>query len=317
MKAMITGSGGFIGTHLRAELEANGYDIICCDIAAGRGIVLMDIMDPVMVCSVMEKYRPDVLINLAGQANVGLSWKKPQLTVELNTVGMINILEAVRMVDPKIRVIAVGSSDEYGHLEEKGANVTEETEAHPASPYAVSKMAQESFAQMYVHAYGMNVCMVRLFNLGGAGQGRGFMISDFSAGIAEIEAGRQDCLSVGNLESARDFTHVKDACRAFRMIAEQGHAGEVYNICSGRSYKAGEVLDRLLGMSETAIKVRRDPSRMRPSDTPVICGNHGKLTDHTGWMPQLGLDEILRDALNYWREHYKHMESVDIESDET
>lgn len=301
MKALITGSKGFIGSHLSAELEANGYEIIKCDLAQGNGIVAMNIMDQAMIQSVLEKYQPDVLINMAGQANVGLSWKKPQLTVELNTIGLINILEAARTVDPKMRVIAVGSSDEYGNLREVGANVTEDIPVKPITPYAISKQAQELFAQLYVNSYGMDICMVRLFNLGGAGQMKGYMIADFASGVADVEAGKSTQMSVGNLTSARDFTHVKDACRAVRLIAEKGHKGEVYNICSGVTHTAQEVLDKLIGMAKVDVKVVQDPARMRPSDTPVVCGNHDKLTEHTGWKPEMGLDKILQDALNYWR----------------
>lgn len=301
MKALITGSSGFIGSHLTAELEANGYEVVRCDLKETKDTVAMDIMNPEMIQSVLEKHQPDVIINMAGQANVGLSWKKPQLTVQLNTVGLINILETVRAVNPKIRVIAVGSSDEYGNLKEIGANVTEDIPVKPITPYAISKQAQELFAQLYVRSYGMDICMIRLFNLGGPGQAKGYMISDFASGIAEVEAGKKEFMSVGNLESARDFTHVKDACRAVRLIVEKGHTGEVYNISSGTTHKAQEVLDKLVGMANKSIEVKQDPARMRPSDTPVVCGNHDKLTAHTGWQPELGLDQILADALNYWR----------------
>lgn len=302
MKALITGSSGFIGSHLTDELEENGYEVVRCDLKKTENTVAMDIMNLEMIQGVLEKYQPDVLINMAGQANVGLSWKKPQLTVQLNTVGLINILEAVRASNPNIRVIAVGSSDEYGSLEERGANVTEEIPVKPITPYAISKQAQELFAQLYVRSYGMDICMIRLFNLGGAGQAKGYIISDFSSGIAEIEAGKKEFMSVGNLESARDFTHVKDACRAVRLVAEKGHTGEVYNISSGVTHKAQEVLDKLVSMAKVPIDVRQDPARMRPSDTPVVCGNHDKLTSHTGWQPELGLDQILADALDYWRD---------------
>lgn len=301
MKALITGSSGFIGSHLTAELEANGYEVVKCDLNGSDDTVAMDIMNPEMIQSVLEKHQPDVIINMAGQANVGLSWKKPQLTVQLNTIGLINILEAVRAVNPAIRVIAVGSSDEYGNLKEIGANVTEDIPVKPITPYAISKQAQELFAQLYVNSYGMDICAIRLFNLGGAGQMKGYMIADFASGIADVEAGRSDHMSVGNLSSARDFTHVKDACRAVRLIAEKGHKGEVYNICSGVTHTAQEVLDKLVVMAKVDIKVVQDPSRMRPSDTPVVCGNHDKLTAHTGWEPKLELEEILKDALDYWR----------------
>lgn len=301
MKALITGSKGFIGTHLSAELEANGYEVIRCDLAEGNGIVAMDIMNQQMVQNVLDSHMPDVIINMAGQANVGLSWRKPQLTIQLNTIGLVNILEAVKTINPKIRVLAVGSSDEYGNLKENGINVTENTPVKPITPYAISKQAQELFAQMYVRSYGMDICMIRLFNLGGAGQAKGYMISDFSSAIAEVETGKKTVMSVGNLESARDFTHVKDACRALRLIAEQGHTGEIYNICSGTTHTAQEILDKLIRMATVNVEVVQDLSRMRPSDTPVICGNHDKLTAHTGWEPIISLDQLLKDALDYWR----------------
>lgn len=301
MKALITGSAGFYGTHLCAELKANGYEVVKCDLRASEDTIPIDIMNQAMIQHILEEYKPDVIINMAGQANVGLSWKKPQFTLELNTVGLINILEAIRTVGQKIKVITIGSSDEYGNLKERGINVTEDTPVSPITPYAISKQAQEMFAQLYVKNYGMDICMIRQFNLGGAGQAKGFMISDFASGIAEIEAGYKDYLSVGNLESARDFIHVKDACRAIRLIIEKGRTGEIYNISSGTTYKAQEILNKLISMAQKTIEVRQDPSRMRPSDTPVVCGNHDKLTAHTGWIPQISIDQILIDALNYWR----------------
>ncbi len=302
MRVLITGSSGFIGGHLVREFENNGYDVIKCDIkATDDSVAIMDIMDYSDVLDKIRTFQPDAIVNMAGQANVGLSWTKPQLTFQLNTVGFINIAEAAYQINPNIKIVAMGSSDEYGNLKEKGVDVSEDVPINPMNPYAISKQSQELMAQLYVNNRGMNICMIRQFNLGGAGQSKGFMISDFASGIVEIETGKKEYLSVGNLESARDFTHVKDACRAIRLIVEKGHAGEVYNICSGKTYKAQEILDRLINMSEKYIEVRRDSTRMRPSDTPVVCGNHDKLTSHTGWLPELSIDKILVDALEYWR----------------
>ena len=301
MKALITGSAGFVGTCLKKEFENKGYEVVGCDLKETDNCIAMDIMNPEMILNVLKKYKPDVIINMAGQANVGLSWKRPQLTVQLNTIGLINILETAKTVNSQMRIVAVGSSDEYGSLEERGVNVTEDIPIKPITPYAISKQAQELFAQLYVRSYGMDICMIRLFNLGGPGQAKGYLISDLASGIAEVEAGKKEFLSVGNLESARDFTHVRDACKAVRLIAEKGHVGEVYNISSGETHTVKEVLDKLIGMARVPIEVRLDPTRMRPSDTPVVCGNHDKLTAHTGWLPEKCLDEILSDSLNYWR----------------
>ena len=302
MKALITGSSGFYGTHLKSELRENGYSVICCDLEAKNGTEAVDILNAKMVFDIISRHNPDILINMAGQANVGFSWSNPRFTFELNTIGVINILEAIKRVNPKMRVITIGSSDEYGILMDKGLGVSEETEVKPTTPYAISKLAQEQFSMLYNNSFGMNICMVRQFNMGGPGQSRGFIISDFASEIAEIECGRRSYLSVGNMDSARDFTHVKDACRAIRLIAEKGKAGEIYNICSGIAHRAKEVLDGLIEMSTVPISVRFDPARMRPSDTPVIYGNHAKLTSHTGWKPQRSFESILQDSLQYWRE---------------
>ena len=301
MRALVTGCSGFIGSHLITELETNGYEVIKADLKESPRVIHIDIMDQKSVEKVLDKFTPDVLINMAGQANVGLSWKKPQFTMELNTIGMINILEAVKTVKPSTKVIAIGSSDEYGDLRELGEDVSENIPVNPMTPYAISKYTQELFVKLYCRNFDLDVCLIRMFNLGGAGQANGFMISDFASGIAEIEAGMKSNLSVGNLESSRDYTHVKDACRAIRLLAEKGHSGELYNICSAKTYKAKDVLDKMISMSKKDIDVVVDPAKMRPSDTPVVCGNHDKLTEHTGWLPEIDIDTIIADALDYWR----------------
>ncbi len=301
MKALITGSEGFVGKYLRAELEENGYDVVGADVVSGAEEVV-DLLDAEAVRSLIDRTRPDVIFHLAGQADVGRSWKAPQLTFRLNVTAAVNVMEAVRAVSgAKTRLVIVGSSDQYGRLGAAGENVNEETEMKPATPYAVSKRAQEEMARLYVSAYGMEICMTRSFNHGGAGQRKGFMIPDFASGIVAVERGKQDTLSVGNLASRRDFTHVKDIVRAYRLIAEKGQSGEAYNVGSGNTYSAQEVLDRLRALASREIPVRQDPARMRPSDTPVIRCDHTKLTRDTGWEPELTLDDILKDTLEYYR----------------
>ena len=140
MRALITGSEGFIGRHLVTELIQNGYEVVRSDLRSTEGVVSLDILDLEQTKQVLEDYTPDLLINMAGQADVRLSWKKPQKTVELNTIGMIILLEAVKITNPQMRVIAVGSSDEYGSLKEKGINVTEDIPVNPITPYAISKV---------------------------------------------------------------------------------------------------------------------------------------------------------------------------------
>lgn len=301
MRALITGSEGFVGKYLRAELEAHGYDVTGLDLAAEEKTVAVNLLEAEKVDALLAELRPEVIFHLAGQANVGLSWKKPTMTMEINLIAAVNLMEAVRKHCPACAIVLVGSSDEYGNLKEKGQLVSEETPLQPVTPYAISKIAQEQMGQAYARAYGMRICMTRSFNHGGAGQKPGFMIPDFAHGIVKVERGEADAVNVGNLTSRRDFTHVKDIVRAYRLIAEKGKAGEIYNVGSGKTYSAQDVLDRLIGMAKCPVTVRQDPARMRPSDTPVVCCDNSKIRNDTGWEPEIGLDEILKDTIEYYR----------------
>ena len=261
-----------------------------------------DLLDSQETLNSVQYVNPDIVIHLAGQASVPISWKKPKETFEINVLAAVNLLEAVRTVNPSTRIVLVGSSDEYGQLGDKGVNVHEDILLNPQTPYAVSKMAQEQMAGIYVRAYGMNICMTRSFNHCGAGQREGFLFPDFASGIAKVENGIEKYMKVGNLSSRRDFTHVKDVVRAYRLLAEKGLPGEIYNVGSGITYSAQEILDKMLSKAHCAIVTKQDPERMRPSETPVICCNRSKLTRDTGWQPQIEIDEIINDVLFEWRE---------------
>ena len=301
MRALITGSQGFVGRYLRQELEVNGYEVVGLDLREAPDTIQVDLLDPEQLKAVVSQTRPDAVFHLAGQADVARSWNIPQKTMEINVIGAVNLMEAVRSLDPAIRVVMVGSSDQYGNLGEAGQCVRETLDTRPQTPYAVSKKAQEEMARVYARAYGMHICMTRSFNHGGAGQRLGFLIPDFAAGIVQVERGEADSLKVGNLSARRDFTHVKDVARAYLLIAEKGRPGEVYNVGSGVTYSAQEILDKLCAMARCPILVEQDPAKMRPSDTPVICCDHSKLTRDTGWEPQIPLETILRDTIQEWR----------------
>lgn len=301
MRAIITGSQGFVGGYLQRELETNGYEVIGLDLVAGDKTVQADLLDGDNLKALLSELTPDAVFHLAGQPDVGLSWKSPKKTMELNVIAAINLMEAVRQEAPAARMVLVGSSDQYGSLGTAGESVSEALETRPQSPYAVSKKAQEEMARVYAKAYGLHVCMTRSFNHAGAGQRLGFMIPDFAYGVVKVEKGLAKSVKVGNLTSKRDFTHVKDIARAYRLISERGQSGEVYNVGSGIVYSGQEILDKLIALAHCLIPVEQDPTRMRPSDTPVIRCDNSKLTAHTGWVPETPLEVILRDALEDWR----------------
>ncbi len=301
MRALITGSGGFVGGYLRRELEENGYEVEGLDLRPGAGSVQADLLDEAQVRAALRRSMPDVLFHLAGQADVAKSWKMPRRTVELNVVAAVNLLEAARRIHPSMRMVLVGSSDEYGPLGEDGALVRETMETRPQTPYAVSKKAQEELAEVYCRAYGMQICMTRSFNHGGAGQREGFLLADLACGIVRVEKGQAQALHVGNLDARRDFTHVRDVVRAYRLLAERGERGEIYNVGSGRAYCVRDILAQMLALAKCPIPVEQDAEKLRPSDTPVLCCDHSKLTARTGWEPAIPLEEMLRETLEDWR----------------
>lgn len=300
-RALITGSQGFVGNYLRQELEKNSYLVSGLDLTPGHCVFVADLMDSAQVEQIIAKLVPDVIFHLAGQSNVAKSWAIPQKTLEINAIAAINLMEAVRKNIPACRLVMTGSSDQYGNLGEAGRLISEKVKPKPQTPYAVSKQTQEEMARVYAQTYDMHICMTRSFNHAGAGQSKGFLIPDFASGIVAVERGEVSCLRVGNLTARRDFTHVKDVVRAYRMIAELGQPGNIYNVGSGITYSAQEILDRLCSMAKCEIPVVQDPEKMRPSDTPVICCDHEKLTSHTGWQPELSIDQMLEDALADWR----------------
>ena len=301
MKALITGSRGFVGGYLRQELENHGYDVVGLDLNADKQTIKANLLNAEETSTAVKAIMPEAVFHLAGQADVGKSWSIPQKTFEINVIGAVNLMEAVRTTCPTARVLLVGSSDQYGNLGDQGVSVSETLEMKPQTPYAVSKKAQEEIAGVYVRTYGMNICMTRSFNHGGAGQQTGFLIPDIASGIVKVERGLAEKLLIGNLSAHRDFTHVRDVVRAYRLITERGLPGEVYNVGSGITHSVKDILDKLLAMSTCPIPVEQDPTKMRPSDTPIICCDNHKLCAHTGWVQEQIFESILEDTLNFFR----------------
>jgi len=180
--------------------------------------------------------------------------------------------------------------------------LTENHPIAPASPYALSKLAQEMLA---VRTNGvMAVTIARPFNHFGPRQNPFFAASGWARRIADIEAGRwAPEITVGNLEPRRDLTDVRDTVRAYQLILERGQPGRPYNVCTGVAITIRELLDRLLARARVPIDVKIDPARYRPNDTPVLLGDPSRLRDELGWTPAIPLERTLDDLLEYWRGH--------------
>ena len=319
MRVLITGITGFVGSHMAEYALAQGAEVCgACrwrsnteNIATLRSklrIIEADLRDQSSVQEMLATTRPDLIFHLAGQSQVMTSWHAPAETLQTNVIGQVHLLEAIRQRGGKFpRVLVVGSSEEYGLVEERDLPVTEDHQLQPLSPYAVSKVSQDLLAYQYFRSYGIPCIRARAFNHDGPRRGEVFVTSAFARQIAEIEQGlREPVILVGNLNARRDYTDVRDIVRGYWLLLEKGVPGEVYNLCSGRSHAIREILDFFLTQSKIKeIEVREDPTRLRPSDLPNLFGSAERIRAATGWVPTMPFEQTLLDVLNYWREKVK------------
>lgn len=289
-KMLIFGIGGFVGAYLTEELLQHGYSVFGsdmvpeCRLPQGVGYQCVNLLDPDGVRKLIDEVQPDGIVNLAAISSVGQSWGIPQTTISVNVVGGLNILEAVRAAGNATKVMFVGSSEEY---ETSDRPIDETVELNSNNPYGISKIAQEQFAKLYHDHYGMQVYCVRPFNHTGVGQRNSFVIPSFCEQAAAIErSGAPGRIMVGNLAAKRDFSHVKDIVRAYRMIMESEDCTKIYNVGAGKAYGLDEILNYIVSLCPQRIEVVVDPERFRPVDTPVICCDNHKIREELGWEPE-------------------------------
>jgi GDP-4-dehydro-6-deoxy-D-mannose reductase len=269
-------------------------------------VIDCELQDATAVRGVIRAVRPDRIFHLAAQSFVPASWTAPSATLTNNIVPQVNLFEAIReaQLDPEIHI--AGSSEEYGLVHPDEAPITESNPLRPLSPYAVSKVAQETLAIQYFRSYKLKCVVTRGFNHTGPRRGQVFVTSSFAKQIAEIEAGfRKPVLDVGDLDSRRDWTDTRDTVRAYWLAAERGTPGEVYNVGQGTCIRVGEMLDILLSHSHVDIAIEQDLSRMRPSDVKLLWANCEKFKKATGWEPKIPFDQTMADLLGYWRERVR------------
>jgi GDP-4-dehydro-6-deoxy-D-mannose reductase len=315
MRILVTGITGFAGRYLaehlverlpdaaiwglvrwNSEIEALG------PVAPLIRFVEGDLADAPSLMRALRTAQPDVLFHLAAASTVSSSWITPAEVLQVNAVGQVHLLEALRSLEMAPRLVVACSGEEYGAVPSEQLPATEATPLAPVSPYGVSKAAQDLLAGQYAAAYAMPIVRLRFFNHTGPRRPPRFVASSFARQIAEIEAGqRPPRLKVGDLDVVRDFTDVRDVVRAYWLAASQGKPGAVYNVCSGRPVTIRQLLDRLLAMSDEAVEVRVDPGRLRTADIPELWGSHRCFTEATGWEPVIPLEQTLHDLLEWWR----------------
>ncbi|PYQ16260.1 MAG: GDP-mannose 4,6-dehydratase [Acidobacteria bacterium] len=311
MRVLITGVNGFVGPHLVEFLQAERPDVEIVGlikpgsppVRPGVQALEADLDVASSVEAALGDVTADAVVHLAAQSSPQLSWSDPAGTLRTNLHGLLHLLEVVRRRAPIPRVVVVGSVEEYGAAAASELPLGEDAPLRPASPYAVSKVAQGFLALQYWLSHGVPTVRTRAFHHSGPGRAESFAESSFARQIAEIEAGlREPVVRVGNLDVVRDFTDVRDVVRAYWLLLERGEPGEVYNVCRGTGVRMGELLDELVAASGRRLDVRVDPERLRPSDVPVLVGDPGKLRRRTSWEPRIGLGRTMRDLLDDWRQ---------------
>ena len=305
-RVLIFGCGGFVGKYLTDEFTAGGYMVTGSDIRvpewAGDDFAKADLLSFDEVKALIAGLLPDIIINLAAISSVGQSWKNPQLTISVNVVGSLNILQAVKecyegKAMPK--VMFIGSSEEYAGSD---MPVSETSKLDSNSPYGISKMTQESFASLYGREFGIDIYLVRAFNHTGVGQADTFVLPSWCKQAAEIDkSGKPGVINVGNITVRRDFSDVRDIVRAYRLIIEKGVPGKAYNVGSGTAHSLEDMLRTRTALSSQEITVNVDQDRIRPTDTPVICCDNTLIKQELGWVPEHDIYDTLKEMFEYYR----------------
>lgn len=309
-KILITGGTGFVASHLVEELYKQGERNIYLTSYRDQGefvrkfvqannIFQVNLTDYQATQDLIANLRPDEIYHLASLANVGDSFEKRKFILEMNTSLQLNLLDAIKNYAPNSRMLHVSTALVY---EQSLQSLNENAKLGPDNPYALSKLIQDLMTESFARSEKLNIVRVRPFNHIGERQTLGFVVADLAAAIAKIEKGQQDAIMVGNLDSIRDFSDVKDVVDAYILLMAKGESGQVYNVGSGRGRSIREILNLLIAMSQKEIKVVLDQSKIRPVDLAYLVCNNEKISD-LGWNPKHQLEETLERILNYWREN--------------
>jgi GDP-4-dehydro-6-deoxy-D-mannose reductase len=297
-RVLITGASGFSGGHLATEWSAVGAEVVGI---SRRGTCVAgeaqecDLLDPAAIARIVESFKPTVVHHLAALSSTGRSWQEPVKCISDNQATTWNLLEAVRSFAPEATVVTAGSGEGYGSP--LTLPVTEDHPLAPGTPYAVAKTVADLIAGLFAHAHGLRVIRARAFNHPGPGQGRSFLLGSICSQAAAQDGSAALTIRTGTASIARDYCDVRDAARAYRLLAQKAEPG-IYNICSGSSSTTAELVDLLAAELAPADVVHEvDPELVRPHETELIVGERTKLTNATGWVPEIPLSQTVADTL--------------------
>lgn len=301
---LVTGAGGFAGGHL-IELLAGSADLVGWsrtqpppEIATLAKWQRVDLLDREQVTDTIAMLRPDSIFHCAGLPHVAESWADTAAPLATNVLGTHRLIEAVERVGSRCRIVVTGSAQVYAPSNEP---IAEDDLIAPSSPYALSKLAQEQLA-LRSNSDTVAIIVTRPFNHTGPRQKPAFLAPSVARQIVMIERGLlAPVLKVGNLDPSRDIMDVRDAVRAYAALMKTGTPGTIYNVASGVARPVRSIVEALVSRARVPVRIEQDPSRIRPSDVPVLAGNPRRLQQATGWSPQVSFEKMVDDLLEYWR----------------
>jgi len=305
-RILVTGIEGFVGGHLARHLSALGHSVIglhWADATPGLPAELHrgDICDFENTRALLEATRPEGIIHLAGVSSVAMSESHQLKTYEVNTMGTLKLLEAVRQLGLKCRVILISSADVYGRSN-VGRPLSEDAPLQPLSPYALSRVMAGEAARFYHRTSGLDLVILRPFSHTGPGQTAAFVFPKVARAIVQIERGATEpAIEMGNLEVRRDYTDVRDVVRAYALALEHCAGGETYNVTSGKPVMIKESVDYLCSLARVPVQVRSSAAEFRPHDIPLLTGDPSRFAAATGWQPEIPFTRTLSDLLEYYR----------------
>jgi len=294
MRVLVTGSTGFVGGWMTRALSEAGHELL----SPGR----VDVTDAAAVADTLRELAPDAVVHLAAVAFAPDAGSDPARAFGVTVGGTINVLEAVRALNPTPAVLISGSSEVYGSPEPAELPLTERSPLAPQTPYALSKAAQEGIGLAYAARHGLRLVVTRSFNHVGPGQRGVFVVPALASRVRAVAAGEAEDIPVGNLDVRRDLTDVRDVVAAYAALLAGLSDGRVpaggvcLNVCSGRSVAIRFVLEELCRLAGVEARIRVEPSLVRSADPPEIRGDASEIARLIGWRPRISLDRTLADV---------------------
>ncbi|ERI52661.1 hypothetical protein N878_04735 [Pseudomonas sp. EGD-AK9] len=287
---LVTGLSGFVGRHVQAQLPSTWQLLQTPQ---------LNVLDSASLNDALVQGCPDAVIHLASQTFVPESFRDPQATLQVNLLGTLNVLQALKRHGFNGSFLYVSSGDVYGRVDDQALPISELQLPQPRNPYAVSKVAAELLCQQWSYAEPWRIMVARPFNHVGPGQRTDFVVADMARQLVRVKKGLQaPRLEVGDVEVTRDFLDVRDVVSAYFSLLESGTGGEIYNVCSGRERCVRDLIEQMVQLAGVEVDLIQNPVRFRLAEQRRVVGCAEKLLRDTAWAPVIPIKQTLQDVLD-------------------